>query len=137
MGKFDDIVADFKKDASKENTGTWMTYGRFQYQIARAHRDNTAFAKLTEEKMRPYQWAIDRGNMSALKGIALTIMQEIYAETILKSIRRTETGEVLEYAPADGIELFKQLPDLWDEVRKFADSGDNYAPDAVVADSGN
>lgn len=137
MGKFDEIVADFEKDAAKENSGVWMTYGRFQYQIARAHRDNTAFSKLMEVKMRPYQWAIDRGNMAALKDVAKDVMQEVYAETILKGIRRSATGEVLEYTPADGVELFKKLPDLWDEVFKFSNVGENYTPDQIKEDSGN
>lgn len=136
MGKFDEIVADFQKDAAKENSGVWMTYGKFQYRIARAHRDNTAHKKLMEEKMRPYQWAIDRGNTAALKGVALTVMQEVYAETILLGIRRV-SGEDMAYVPADGVGLFAQLPDLWDEVFRFANAGENYTPDQVKDDSGN
>jgi hypothetical protein len=135
--KFAEIVADFAKDATKENGGVWMRYGRFEYLIARAHRDNTAFAKVMEEKMRPYQWAIDRGNVNAIKGVAQDMLKESYAETVLKGIRRADTKEALDYAPEDGVKLFTMLPDLWDEVFKFAQSGENYSPDNVTADSGN
>lgn len=135
--KFAEIVADFAKDTSKENDGVWMTYGRFEYLIARAHRDNTRFAKLMEEKMRPYQWAIDRGNTAALKGVAADMLKEVYAETVLKGIRRAGSKEVMDYQPEDGVALFTRLPDLWDEVFKFAQAGENYSPDKIEADSGN
>jgi hypothetical protein len=135
--KFAEIVADFAKDASKENGGVWMRYGRFEYLIARAHRDNTAFAKLMEEKMRPYQWAIDRGNIAALKGVAQEMLKQVYAETVLKGIRRADTGEAMDYQPEDAVALFTRLPDLWDEIYKFAAAGENYSPDKIEADSGN
>lgn len=134
--KFADIVADFEKDATKENEGVWLTFGRHEFLIARAHRDNVAFAKLMEERMRPYQWAIDRGNIAALKGVAKDILQQVYAETILKGIRKLDKT-VLDYQPADGVQLFQRLPDLWDEVFKFANGADNYSPDQIAEDSKN
>jgi hypothetical protein len=135
-GKFDDLIADFAKDSVKENTGVWMTYKRFQYLVARSHRDNVAFLKVMEERMRPYQWAIDRGNLAALKDVANDVMQGVYAETVLKGIRKID-GTVLDYQASDGVALFKQLPDLWDAVFKFANADENYSPDAVKVDSGN
>lgn len=134
---FADIAADFAKDAGKENDGAWMTYKRFEYLVARAHRDNIAFAKMLEERMRPYQWAINRGDMSALKDVANDVLQEVYSETVLKGIRRAVTKEALPYTPADGVSLFKKLPDLWDNVFKFAQSDEPYSPDAVKDDSKN
>jgi hypothetical protein len=119
-----------------------MPYKRFEYLVARAHRDNTAFAALMEERMRPYQWALNRGDMSALKDVANDVLQEVYSETVLKGIRRATPGadgvkEVLAYTPAAGVGLFKKLPDLWDNVFKFAQSDEPYSPDAVKDDSKN
>jgi hypothetical protein len=136
LSKFGDLIEDFAKDSKKENDGVWMTYKRFQYLVARSHRDNTSFSKLMEERMRPFQWAIDRNNMQALKGVAEDIVQGVYAETILKGIRRID-GTVLAYEPSVGVALFKQLPDLWDAVFKFSGSDDNYSPDMITADSKN
>lgn len=132
-----EITEDFGKDSKKENEGAWMTYKRFEYLVARAHRNNKKFLRLMEEKMRPFQWAIDRGNFSALREVANDAMQVVYAETILLGVRRADTKEVLPYAAEDGVKLFKMLPDFWDEVFKFATSQDVYAPEQVKADSGN
>lgn len=137
LSKFGDIVEDFKKDSKKENEGVWMPFKRFEYKIARAHRDNVAFAKLMEERMRPFQWAIDRGNMTALKEVANDVLQVVYAATVLKGIRRVGTTESLAASEDDYIALFKQLPDLWDAVFKFAQGEENYSPDTVEQDSGN
>lgn len=136
QGKFGDLIEDFAKDAEKENNGVWMTFKRHQFLVARSHRDNVAFLKLMEVRMRPYQWALDRGNLAALKDVANDVMQGVYAETILKGIRKLD-GTVLDYKPEDGVSLFKQLPDLWDAIFKFANSDENYSPDSIKADSGN
>lgn len=134
--KFSDLIEDFAKDKAKENDGVWMTFKRHQFLIARSHRDNIAFVKLMEVRMRPYQWAIDRGNLAALKDVANDVMAEVYAETILKGIRKLD-GTPLAYEPADGIALFKQLPDLWDAIFKFANADENYSPDAIKEDAKN
>jgi hypothetical protein len=135
-GKFDDLIEDFKKDSVKENAGVWMTFKRHQFLIARSHRDNKEFQKLMEERMRPYQFAIDRGNLSALKEVANEVLQGVYAETILKGIRKLDLTP-LDYEPTDGVKLFAELPDLWDAVFSFAKADDNYSPDAIKADSKN
>jgi hypothetical protein len=135
-GNFDDLIEDFKKDSVKENEGVWMTFKRHQFLIARSHRDNKEFQKLMEERMRPYQFAIDRGNLSALKEVANEVLQGVYAETILKGIRKLDQTP-LDYEPADGVKLFDQLPDLWDAVFAFAKTDDNYSPDAIKLDSKN
>jgi hypothetical protein len=133
----DEIGTDFAKDSSKENDGVWITLGRFEYRIARAHRNNKRFLKQFEEKMRPYQWALDRGNVAALREVANDVLHIVYAESILRGIRRTDTKEELPYTPEDGAMLFKKLPDLWDEVFRTANNAEVYAPEQVKADSGN
>jgi hypothetical protein len=137
MAKFDDIVEDFAKDSKKENDGVWMTYKRHQFLIARAHRNNTKFLKTLEEKMRPFQWAIDRGNFGAIREAANEQMQVIYSETVLLGIRKLGSTEMLDYTPEDGVALFKKLPDFWDDVFKFSGNETNYTPDQVELDSKN
>lgn len=141
-----DVVEDFAKDSDKERSGVWMTYKRFQYLVARAHRNNTKFMKLMEERMRPYQWALDRGNFDALREVANEVLQGVYAETILLGIRRVPAKDAdgnalpeerLPYTPEDGVALFRALPDFWDETFKFAGASEIYAPSQVKADSGN
>lgn len=144
----DAIASDFARDPEKESKGAWMTFGKRRYLVARAHRSNVAFAKRMEEEMRPYQWAIERGNFEAMKDVSLAIMQKVYAETVLLAIETlpTKAGDPnvsMVYAPEDGVALFAALPDFWDAVYKFSEAGRNYAksstyaPDAVKADSGN
>lgn len=136
LSKFADIIGDFKKDSVKETKGVWMTYKRCQYLVARAHRNNVEFLKTMETNMRPYQWAIDRNNFAAIKDVAEAAIQVVYAQTVLLGIKKLD-GTVLDYTPEDGVALFQQLPDLWDEIFKFAGNETNYAPDAVEADSKN
>ena len=83
----DAIASDFARDSTKESDGVWMTYGKRRYKIARAHRSNIAFQKGMEEAMRPFQWALERGNHEALQGASQVILQKVYAETILKEIQ--------------------------------------------------
>lgn len=134
--RFDDVVADFAKDPKKEVEGVWMTYGRHKFLIARAHRNNVGFLKLLERELRPYQWALDRGNLTAIKDAFADVLQVIYSKVILLGIAKLD-GTMLDYAPADGLALFKRLPDFWDKVFAFSNSEANYSPDAIEADSKN
>jgi len=136
MESMQGVVDDFEKDSSKENKGVQMTYRNHRYLVARAHRNNVGFLKLMETEMRPYQWAIDRGNFAAIKGVALEIMYGVYAKTILLGVEKLD-GTKLAYTPEAGVELFKRLPDLWDAVQQFAQNEMNYSPEQVEADSKN
>lgn len=144
----DAISSDFARDIEKESKGAWMIYGKRRYRIARAHRNNVAFQKMMEEEMRPYQWALERGNADAIKDVAQAVLQKVYAETILLAIesmpeKKGEAGKAMDYTAEDGVMLFEALPDFWDAVYKFADTGRNYTRDGgyaaedVKADSGN
>src|SRR3974390_1791979 len=114
--KFAELIADFEKDSKKENDGTWMTYKHFQYLVARSHRNNVAFFKLMEKELRPYQWAIDRGNFAAIKEVANEAVQKVYAETILRGVRRVGAVTEMPLTTDEKIDLFKRLPGLWDEI---------------------
>ncbi len=133
---FDELTQDFTRDAAKESGGTWMTYRRHKYLVARAHRNNKAFLREMEEGMRPFQWAIDRNDLGAMKNAATGVLQEVYAKSILKGIKKLD-GTDLPYTAQDGMELFKKLPDLWDTIFKFSNSESNYTPDQVADDSKN
>lgn len=144
-----ELTEDFAKDQGKENNGVWMTYKRFKYLIARAHRNNVAFQKEMEFQLRPYQWAIDRQNMAALRNLADTMLREVYAKTILLAVARVTEADGtpsvnqdgspkrLAYTPEVGVALFNKLPGLWDEVYRFSNAEDNYSPDTIKADSKN
>lgn len=134
--RFDDVIADFAKDPAKENEGVWMNYGRHQFLISRAHRNNARFLKLLEQEMRPYQWALDRGNLSAIKDAFADVLQTVYSKTVLLGIRKLD-GTVLDYSPEDGVALFKKVPDLWDKIFAFSNNESNYSPDKIEADSKN
>lgn len=136
-GRFNEIFKDFAKDSGKETNGVWMTYNKHEYLIARSHRNNVKFAKLMEELMRPYQWALRRDDWDAIKEVANDLMQVVYAKTILLAIRRLGSTEQLDYTPEDGVALFKALPDFWDLVYKFSNRDSVYSPDAVKDDSKN
>jgi hypothetical protein len=120
------VAADFAKDTDKENKGTWATYKSRQYLIARAHRNNTGFAKTVEAQMRPYRRLIDAGNMEAMKDKAAEVMQAIYAASVLLAIKDVD-GSDIPYTAADGVELYKLAPDFSDFVFKFANQEDNFA----------
>lgn len=116
---------DFAKDTAKENNGVWAPYKSREYRIARAHRNNVGFSKTVESQMRPYRRLIESGNQEAMKDKAAEVLQSIYASSVLLGIKDAE-GEI-PYTAADGVELFKMAPDLWDFVFRFANAEDNYA----------
>lgn len=139
--KFSEIVKDFQKDAAKEQEGAWMRYRNFEYLIARAYRKNVEYKKLLEVEMRPFQWAIDRNDLSSIDDATQEALQRVYAKSILKSIRRAGSTIVMDYTPDDGVELFKALPDFWDKTFAFAHKEQNYEPDyndkQIESDAGN
>lgn len=124
------VVADFSKDNIKESKGAWAPYHGRQYLIARAHRNNTVFSRIVEEKMRPYRRLIEANDLESMKDRAATVMQEVYAESILLGIRDTN-GEDIPYTPADGVVLLA-VADFWDFVFKHANNGDNFAVEATT-----
>lgn len=119
------VAADFAKDGVKESGGVWATYKSRQYLISRAHRNNTAFSKAVEVQMRPYRRLVEAGNLEAMKDKAAEVMQSIYASSVLLAIKDTD-GSDIPYTGADGVELFKMVPDFWDFVNKFANQEDNF-----------
>lgn len=139
--KFADVVRDFEKDPAKERNGAWMRFKNFEYLVARAHRENVEYKKLIEVEMRPFQWAIDRNDLTSVDEATREALQRVYSKTILKAIRRANSTIELDYTPEDGASLFKALPDFWDKLFAFAHKEQNYEPDytepQITSDSGN
>lgn len=126
------VIEDFAKDSKKETDGVYMPYKRHRFLIARAHRNNPKFLAMMEAEMRPYQWMIDRNNMKdAIKAMGDVVLKKVYAHTILLGISDLN-GTALPYSPQDGIDLFGKLPDLWDEVVKFATNESNFSAELEV-----
>jgi hypothetical protein len=106
-----------------------MTYKRFQYLVARSHRDNAKFFALMEAEDAPYQWAIDRNNFAAIKDAADALMQVVYAEDRSAGDSQARRKRSSITRPRTASRCSSELPDLWDEVFKFPNNGSNYAPD--------
>lgn len=133
------VSADFARDKAKENKGVWLPYGRLEYLIARGHRSNAKFSTDMEVTMRPYQWAIRRGE-KAIESVASAIneaLHDTYSRNVVFGVRRSDTKEELPITPDEIKQLFKDLPDFWDWVYKEASNDLNYSSEQVAADSKN
>ena len=136
MSKVQSPFAHFGTNKKKEDAGVWIDYGNYGFQVRRLGSSNKRFVKMMETEMRPHKTLIKRNKMD--DATADAISRKVFASTVLVNWRRAEvdkdgerTGwKIGAMLTADGkdqaftvdnaIELFEQLPDLFDELYQQA-----------------
>lgn len=128
MGMYD----KFKTDPTTEKTGVVLNYGDFRVTVARSGGANKAYQRLLENKTRPYQRAMATGVMD--NELALDIVKEVFAETVVLNwevkegvdswIEGVESpdGEILPFNKENVMVVFKELPDLFSDIRAQSDN---------------
>jgi len=107
----------FKTNPELEKSGVAIPYGEFNIIIARAGGKNRMYANLLTETFKPHQRQIN--NETIDPDLMNELMIKVYAKTVVKGwdgIKDSE-GKDLEFSAANCIKLFKELPDLFEDVR--------------------
>lgn len=142
--KDDNPFALFETDKDVEQKGVEVDYGAFWFNIARAGGANSRYKKAMAAKTKPYRRLIQEGRMPESKSEEL--MYEAVAETVVlgwgskahgngKMIGRK--GEVIEFSRANVIQLFRDLPDLFQDLWAQASTVSLFRASEEEEDAGN
>lgn len=128
----------FKTNANLEQDGIWINYGTAgKFLVARSGGSNTMFAKVLEAKMRPYRRQLDNETMDAQ--VAQDILMETFVETVLKGWEgvKDEKGKEIKFSKEAALKLFRDLPELFNDLRLQSTKLANYLASDLEDDVGN
>lgn len=111
------LYAAFATSKDVEQEGVIIKYGEnTSIRIARAGGSNSAFSLRYEVLMRPHRRLAQTGQMD--KEVQAEIMRQLYAETVVRSWEGVtdRDGNELAFSVANCVQLFKDLPDLFDDI---------------------
>ncbi len=141
----------FKTDERVENDGVVLDYGDTRIRIARAGGANKRYAKLLDKMTKPIRRAIAAGTLDNER--AMEILMEAYAKTVVlgwetraddqwvPGISPADAGvdgkNLLPLTPENCLLVFKNLPDLFQDVRQQAESISLFRAELDEAAAGN
>ncbi len=133
----------FKTDESLETDGILIEYGEasngepIRFRIARAGGQNTVFTKALEKATRPYRKAIQTGMLD--DKTADKLYKGVFAEHVVLGWENVEgpDGKPIEYSKENALTLFKDLPDLFLDLREQAGNVSLFRQEVMEADLGN
>lgn len=132
------LYAAFATSTDVEKEGVVIKYGEnTSIRIARAGGSNSAFSLRYEVLMRPYRRLAQTGQMD--KEVQAEIMRRLYAETVVRNWEGVtdREGNVLIFSVDNCIQLFKDLPDLFDDVVNHSLNAALYREEIREEDSKN
>lgn len=130
-------------EAILETGGVWIDYGKEagKFLIARAGGANTKFAKVLEAKMRPHRRLLEgKGKQKKLDNdIATKVLMEAFIEGCLLEWEGVtdRDGKELPLTKANAVQLFTDLPDLFNDLREQASSMATFQQEEMEDDAGN
>lgn len=140
----------FETDDKLEAEGITVDYGQFWFKIARLDVPGTPFSAFMTEKMRPYTRAIQLGEMD--NKIAEEILREgfaryvtlgwgsqLYGDGVMVGRPDPETKEParIEFTPDNVVDLYKQLPRIFQDLLEQSKDFTNFRKAKVEIDAGN
>lgn len=133
----------FETDKSLERDGIVLDYGfnsknqPIQIRIARAGGANTKFAKVLEQKMKPYKRAIANDTMD--NKVAEKLLVEAYADAVVLGWEGVEDreGSPLEYNRDNVVKVLTDLPDLFIDIQQQSQKSALYRAELREAEQGN
>jgi hypothetical protein len=133
----------YETDPKVENDGVVLDYGLnkkgepMELRVRRAGGANSAFAKVFEQKSKPYRRLIQADKLDRETGDR--IMRETYAETIVigwKGVQDRD-GNDLPFTKENVIKVFTDLPAFFRDVVQQAQNEALFRAAVREADSGN
>lgn len=147
-----DLRRMYETDDNAEKTGIEVQFGPKTFiKLARAGGANKAFQKAAEREFRPHRQAIERGVIDI--DMTNDLLKKVYAETIVlgwrgvldpKTITYGADGEPdfsqakeLPFSKENALYLFRELPELFNDLKEQAENAANFRHEQVKADAGN
>lgn len=132
------IYDKFGTDKKLEQEGIVLDYGDgMELRIARAGGSNTKFEKALQAKSRKYGLQVKHDLLDADQ--MRELMREVLAETVVLgwSGMTDEQGNDLPFSKENCIKVFKDLPDLFDDVLEQSRKAALFKATVLEAEAGN
>jgi hypothetical protein len=144
------LYDQFATDAQMEKQGIIIDYGpnadlpkvdgeapHILFRIARAGGANQTFNKVLERLTRPHRRMIQSGHMDTV--LADQLYEQAFIESILLGWDNVtnKAGEPLPYSKLNAAQLFKDLPELYRDLREQANNSSLFREEQREADLGN
>lgn len=131
----------YATDTQVEKEGVWVPVGKdgdkvIRFRLARAGGGNTKYLKLLELKTKPYRRQLQH-DLVDIK-TSDEIMMEVFAETVVVDWENVlEDGIQVPYSKEKCLAYFKELPDLFNDVREQASKAAYYRAEVMEAEAKN
>ena len=129
----------YETDHDVEKGGVILNYGEgVRIKVARAGGQNVDFGKCIERLTRQHR--DHKGNLTGISDtFASELWMQAYAESVVKDWEGVSDreGKPLKFSPENCVKLFKDLPDLFADVRAAAENISNFLADKVEEDAKN
>lgn len=133
----------FETDKSLERDGIVLDYGfnsknePIQIRIARAGGANAKFAKVLEQKMKPYKRAIANDTMD--NKVAEKLLVEAYADSVILDWTGVEDreGTALDFNRENVVKVLTDLPDLFMDIQSQSQKSALFRAELREAEQGN
>jgi len=132
------IYEKFGTDKNLEREGVVLDYGDgLEIRIARAGGSNSKFEKSTQQKMRKFSQQLKHDLLEPEQ--MREVMREVLAETVVLSWKGVtdRAGKELPFNVANCIQLFKDLPDLFDDVLEQSRKANLFKQSVLEDEAGN
>jgi hypothetical protein len=114
------VYAAFETEKNLEKTGIEINYGSFSFTIARAGGANQKYNKALEIATKPFRRAIETEAMDDER--SREILMEVYSKVVVlgwKGVTDKE-GKKQNFTSENCLKLFKDLPDLFEDIKHQA-----------------
>lgn len=132
------IYDKFGTDKKAEQEGIVLDYGDgMEIRIARAGGSNTKFEKAVQQRMRKYGLQAKHDLLEPEQ--QREIFRDVLAETVVLGWdgMYDRDGEEIPFSKENCIQLFKDLPDLFDDVLEQSRKSSLFKQSLLEAEAGN
>jgi hypothetical protein len=137
------IYKQFETDKECEQKGVWLPVGvnedgsKAMIRIARAGGSNQKYQKVLEVRTKPYRRMIQNDILEVK--VADEVMVEVFADAVVlawEGILDRE-GKPIPFSRENVVKLFKELPDLFNDVREQSTKSALFRKDVLEAEGKN
>lgn len=146
------LYKNFQTDPALEKGGVWIDYGDFRVLLAHAGGANKKYINVMDKKFKPLRQAINAGTLDNDR--AQKMLMDLYAETIVldwETIYQAvdddapspqrgiegPNGELLPFTIENVKMTFRNLPNVFMDLKTQAEQISNYRVRDLEAEAGN
>ena len=137
------LFEQFETDNAKEIEGVPVKYAPNAdgtiptFYLSRMGKANKKYSKALDKATKPYARQMQLGTLA--EETAEDLFRGVFVKTVLKGWEnvRGKDGLELEFTPENAADLFKKLPDLYDDLQEKARSAALVREEINEADAGN